>query len=83
MRQRNTTPYAWTFAAMPAADDQPEQAAHQVEPDGVTDRPTLLDGWTAVEDEPDPEHDKTPAEAAKARPRKTASAEDSKGGEPQ
>lgn len=83
VRQRNTTQTTWSFAAMPATDDQPEQAAFQVEPGGVTDRPTLLDGWTAVEDESEPEHDKNPAEAAKARPRKTTSAEDSKGGEPQ
>ncbi|MGW2861953.1 hypothetical protein [Streptomyces sp. NPDC001205] len=86
MRQRNTTPYVWTFAAMPATDDQPEQAAYEVEPGGITDRPTLLDGWTAVDDEPEPDHDKAPIEAAKARPRKTAptqDTEDSKGGEPQ
>ncbi|MEV5944241.1 hypothetical protein [Streptomyces sp. NPDC051994] len=68
---------------MPATEDQPEQPARRVESGETADHPTLLDGWTAVEDEPEPEHDKTPAEAAKARPRKTTSAEDSKGGEPQ
>jgi hypothetical protein len=83
VRQRNTTPYAWHFAATPATDDEPEQPSYVVESGDTVDRPHLLDGWTAVEDEPEPEHDKTPAEAAKARPRKTASAEDSKGGEPQ
>ncbi|MFK0182079.1 hypothetical protein ACIQVR_39715 [Streptomyces xanthochromogenes] len=83
MRQRNTTPYAWTFAATPATDDEPEQPPYVVESGDTVDRPQLLDGWTAVDDEPEPEHDKTPAEAAKSRPRKTTSAEDSKGGEPQ
>ncbi|MCT9092844.1 hypothetical protein N4G70_28825 [Streptomyces sp. ASQP_92] len=83
MRQRNTTPYAWHFAVTPATDDQPEQAAFSVESGEVADRPQLLDGWTAVEDEPEPQHDKNSIEAAKARPRKSASVEDSKGGEPQ
>lgn len=80
MRQRNDTPHAWSFAATPATDDTPEQPPFTVEPGGTTDRPVLLDGWTAVDDEPtpDPDADKTDKPAA----RKRATSDDSKGGEP-
>ena len=54
MRQRNDTPHAWSFAATPATDDTPEQPPFVVEPGETTDRPNLLDGWTAV-DEPEPD----------------------------
>jgi hypothetical protein len=87
VRQRNDTPYPWTFAAqpaVPATDDIPERPATEmfaVQPGETTDRPVLLDGWTAVEDEQpaaEPDSDKTDKPAA----RKRATSDDSKGGEP-
>lgn len=80
MRQRNDTSATWTFAATPATDDHPEQPAHAVHPGEATDHPVLLDGWTAVDDEPQPQaaDDKQPKAAA----RKRTADDDSKGGEP-
>lgn len=88
MRQRNDTPYPWTFAAqpaVPATEDQPEQPETDmfvVQPGETADRPTLLDGWTAVDEEP-PEQDSAPAKAAgrkRAAPADTDTTQD--GGEP-
>lgn len=84
MRQRNDTPYPWTFAAqpaVPATDDTPEQPETDmfvVQPGETADRPVLLDGWTAVDNEPQPDADKNDRPAA----RKRAATDDSKGGEP-
>ncbi|MFD9564345.1 hypothetical protein [Streptomyces sp. NPDC059994] len=87
MRQRNDTTHAWTFVATPATDTEPETPPYTVEPGGTTDRPELLDGWTALDDEPDaPTDDETAKNAPPLtrRPKKTiADTEDTKGGEPQ
>lgn len=72
VRQRNTTGYAWTFAGEPPV---------RVEVGEVHEHPVLLDGWTAVDDEPEAK----PDEGAAKTPRKRAAAADSDktdGGEP-
>jgi hypothetical protein len=72
VRQRNTTGSAWTFMGDPPV---------QVEVGEITDHEVLLDGWTAVEDEPE----KTPAadEPPKTTRKRAAAADtDTEGGEP-
>lgn len=63
--QRNDTAYPWTFTGEPV---------RQVLPGETTDHPVLLDGWTAVEPDPEP---KT------ITSKKRAGAADTEGGEPQ
>lgn len=46
VRQRNTTGSAYTFASDPPV---------RVEVGEVYEHPVLLDGWTAIDDEPQPE----------------------------
>lgn len=73
MRQRNDTGYAWTFMGDPPV---------RVLPGETTEHPVLLDGWTAVDDEPEPE-----AAADEPQPKTTksrrAAAADTERGEPQ
>ena len=72
MLQRNDTPYRWNWTG---------DAPFAVLPGETTDHPVLLDGWTAVEDEPAQEPE---AESARATTRsKRAAAADTDGGEPQ
>lgn len=87
VRQRNDTPYPWTFAAqpaVPATDDTPEQPETEmfvVHPGETADRPALLDGWTALDEDPKTDaadNDKPDKPAA----RKRAATDDTKGGEP-
>lgn len=76
MRQRNDTGSAWTFMGDPPVRVQPGETA---------EHPVLLDGWTAVDDEPEPEA-KTDEAAPKTPSRKRAAAADTDtkdGGEPQ
>ena len=76
VRQRNTTGSAYTFAS-----DTPVR----IEVGEVYEHPVLLDGWTAVDDEPEPEA-KTDEVAPKTPSRKRAAAADTDtkdGGEPQ
>lgn len=81
MRQRNDTPHAWSFAATPATDDTPEQPPFVVQPGETVDRPVLLDGWTAVDDEPAKDADKAPAdEQPKTAPKRRAAADSDKDG---
>ena len=70
VRQRNTTGYAYTFASEPPV---------RVEVGEVHEHPVLLDGWTAVDGEPEPTAD----EAAPKTTRKRAAAADTdkEGGE--
>ncbi|NUP38165.1 MAG: hypothetical protein HOY76_14410 [Streptomyces sp.] len=76
VRQRNSTAYPFTFA------ETADHAAYTVLPGEDTEHPVLLDGWTALEDEPE----KAPAadEAPQKTPRKRAAAhtDDQEGGEP-
>ncbi|MEZ0089928.1 hypothetical protein [Streptacidiphilus sp. EB129] len=71
MLQRNTTAYPWTWAG---------DAPYTVLPGETTDHPELLDGWTPVVDEPEPEPDVEPARTS-AKSKRTAAA-DTEGGEP-
>lgn len=57
MRQRNDTQTVWRFAE---TDTEP---VHEVAPGETTDHPTLLDGWTALDDEPKPTSRKRAATA--------------------
>jgi hypothetical protein len=73
VRQRNTTGSAWTFASEPPV---------RVEVGEVHEHPVLLDGWTAVRDEPE-----QPAADEALQPKTTtktrrATAADTEGGEP-
>lgn len=74
MRQRNDTQTVWRFAE---TDTEP---AHDVAPGETADHPTLLDGWTALDDAPEPTADEQP----KPTSRKRAAAADNEkdGGEP-
>lgn len=90
MRQRNDTPYPWTFAAqpaVPATDDTPEQPEIEmfvVHPGETADRPELLDGWTALDDpKTDPKAEPVDDDKPKPAARKRAATDDTKGGEPQ
>ena len=71
MLQRNDTPYRWTWTG---------DAPFAVQPGETTDHPVLLDGWTAVEDEPVQEPEAEPAKATTKS--KRAAAADTDGGEP-
>lgn len=73
VRQRNTTGHAFTFASDPPV---------RVEVGEVHEHPVLLDGWTAVDDEPEA---KTDEATPKLPSRKRAAAADldtKDGGEP-
>ncbi|WP_037616455.1 hypothetical protein [Streptomyces aureus] len=75
VRQRNTTPYPYSVAETEA------HPAYAVLPGDVAEFPALLDGWTAVGDEPEPAAD----DAAAKPPRKRAAAADTDtkdGGDP-
>jgi hypothetical protein len=81
VRQRNDTPHAWSFAATPATDTTPEQPPFVVQPGETTDRPVLLDGWTALDDEPAKDTSKASAdEPAKTTPKRRATADSDKDG---
>ncbi|MFE2832163.1 hypothetical protein ACFXI6_14115 [Streptomyces mirabilis] len=71
VRQRNTTGYAFTFASDPPV---------RVEVGEVYEHPVLLDGWTAVEDEPEPAANEAP-QPKTTQPKKRATAADTEGGE--
>ncbi|MGW5477710.1 hypothetical protein [Streptomyces sp. NPDC004008] len=71
MRQRNTTGSAWTFMGDPPV---------RVEVGETTDHEVLLDGWTAVDDEPEQEP-ATDAPAKTTRKRAAAADTDEMGGE--
>jgi hypothetical protein len=73
VRQRNTTGSAFTFASEPPV---------RVEVGEIYEHPVLLDGWTLVEDEPDPPADETPQSKTTTKTRRQAAA-DTEGGEPQ
>ncbi|ELP67705.1 hypothetical protein STRTUCAR8_08549 [Streptomyces turgidiscabies Car8] len=76
VRQRNTTPYPYTFAETESGP------AYTVLPGETAEHPALLDGWTALDDEPE----KQAAEPTPKPSRKraaTADTETSDGGEPQ
>ncbi|MDI5965720.1 hypothetical protein [Streptantibioticus silvisoli] len=68
MRQRNTTGSAWTVAG-----DTPQR----IEVGGTLDHSVLLDGWSAIDDEPP-----TRAPMPDPKPSKRNAA-DTEGGEPQ
>ncbi|MFF7881062.1 hypothetical protein ACH40F_07705 [Streptomyces sp. NPDC020794] len=72
VRQRNTTGHAFTFASDPPV---------RVEVGEVHEHPVLLDGWTAVEDEPEPAASEMP-QPKTTTPKKRATAADTEGGEP-
>lgn len=73
VRQRNTTGSAWTFASEPPV---------RVEVGEVHEHPVLLDGWTAVDDEPEqPAADEAPQPKTTTKTRR-ATAADTEGGEP-
>lgn len=75
VRQRNTTPYTYNVA------ETKDRPAYAVQPGEEAEFPTLLDGWTPVDAEPEAKAD----EAALKSPRKraaTAASDDEKGGEP-
>lgn len=97
MRQRNDTPYPWTFAAqpaVPATDDSPERPATDmfvVKPGETADRATLLDGWTALDEVPEQSAEQSAEQTPEPDPGKTdkqpaarrrAATDDNKGGEP-
>ncbi|MFE9127100.1 hypothetical protein ACFYOF_17045 [Streptomyces sp. NPDC007148] len=75
VRQRNTTPYAYNVA------ETKEHPAYAVLPGETAELPALLDGWTLLEDEPEPVADETPAKAP-SRKRAAAADTDKDGGEP-
>jgi hypothetical protein len=81
VRQRNDTQHAWSFAATHATEDIPEQPPFVVEPGETVDRPNLLDGWTAVDDYPEPTANDSPAKTV-SRKRAAAADTDKDGGEP-
>lgn len=72
VRQRNTTGYAFTFAGNPPV---------RVEVGDVHEHPVLLDGWTAVDDEPETTASEAPPPKT-TTPKKRATAADTEGGEP-
>lgn len=72
VRQRNTTGSAFTFASDPPV---------RVEVGDVYEHPVLLDGWTAVDDEPETTASEAPPSKT-TTPKKRATAVDTEGGEP-
>jgi hypothetical protein len=76
VRQRNTTPYTFNVAE---TEDHP---AYPVLPGETAVFPALLDGWTAVEDEPDPAADETPAKTPSRKRAAAADTDTTDGGEP-
>jgi hypothetical protein len=66
--QRNDTAYAHTVMG---------DEVRRVEPGETADLPGLLDGWTEITDDPEPEPTKAPAKT------KQRAAADTDGGEPQ
>ncbi|MGW2936077.1 hypothetical protein ACWDA7_30465 [Streptomyces sp. NPDC001156] len=73
MRQRNDTAYAWTLMSDPPV---------QVLPGEEHDHDVLLDGWTPVEDKPEPAADEPAAPKTTSRKRAAAADTDRDGGEP-
>ena len=74
MRQRNTTGSAWTFMGDPPV---------RVEVGEEHDHEVLLDGWTAVDEEPEPEAAAAETPAKTSRKRAAAADTDkTDGGEP-
>lgn len=76
VRQRNTTPYTYNVAE---TQDHP---AYAVLPGETAELPALLDGWTSVDDEPEPEPVADEAPAKTPRKRAAAADTDKEGGEP-
>jgi hypothetical protein len=78
VRQRNTTPYTYNVAE---TEDHP---AYAVLPGETAELPALLDGWTAVEDEPDlePAADEAPAKTPSRKRTAAADTDKNEGGEP-
>lgn len=77
VRQRNTTPYTFNVA------ETKDHPAYAVLPGEEATLPTLLDGWTPVE-EPEPQHEAAAGDPQKIPSRKRAAAADTDkdGGEP-
>lgn len=72
VRQRNTTPYTFHVA------ETKDHPAYAVLPGETAEFPALLDGWTPVDDEPEPA-DETPAKSP-SRKRAAAADTDTKDG---
>ena len=76
VRQRNTTPYPFTFA------ETENGPAYTVLPGETAEHPVLLDGWTIADAEPEAKADE-PAPKPPSRKRAAAAdTENSDGGEP-
>lgn len=77
VRQRNTTPYVFNVAE---TEDHP---AYAVQPGEIAVLPALLDGWTAVDDEPDPApaDDEAPAKTPGKKRAAAADTDTKDGGE--
>ena len=75
VRQRNTTPYVFNVA------ETENQPAYAVQPGEEAEFPALLDGWTAVDGEPEhaPDADEAPAKTP-SRKRAAAADTDTKDG---
>ena len=78
VRQCNTTPYTFNIAE---TEDHP---AYAVLPGDTAELPALLDGWTAVNDkpEPDPEAEEAPAKNPTRKRAAAADTDTKDGGEP-
>lgn len=76
IRQRNTTGYLVNVAE---TDDHP---AYAVLPGEEAEFPALLNGWTAIEDEPDAKAEEATPKPPSRKRAATADTEE-KGGEPQ
>lgn len=74
VRQRNTTPYPYNVA------ETENHPAYAVQPGETAELPALLDGWTAVEDEPEPAADEAPPKTS-SRKRAAADTDSKDGGE--
>ena len=73
MRQRNDTGHAWTFMGDPPV---------RVLPGEEHDTDVLLDGWTAVDEEPEPAADEAPAKTPSRKRAAAADTDKTDGGEP-
>jgi hypothetical protein len=78
VRQRNTTPYTFNFAE---TEDGP---AYAVLPGETAEHLVLLDGWTALDDapEPAPDADEAPAKTPSRKRAAAADTDTKDGGEP-
>jgi hypothetical protein len=75
VRQRNTTPYPFTFA------ETENGPAYTVLPGETADHPVLLDGWTAAA-EPEAKADEAAPKPPSRKRAAPADTENSDGGEP-